>query len=129
MSETLGLYIQIPFCASKCSFCNFSSRVAPASAYDGYVCSLGREVELLPQLVEAEEILPDLLALPVDTLYLGGGTPSLLGSDKLRRLIGSVRGRFRFAKSCEATIEITPGSADEALLAALIALGFNRLRI
>jgi len=129
MAETLGLYIQIPFCASKCSFCNFSSRVAPASVYDGYVQSLGREAELLPQLMEAEGILPDFIALPADTLYLGGGTPSLLGAEGLRRLFEPIHGRFRFAEPCEATIEITPGSADEALLGTLIELGVNRLSI
>src|SRR6266581_3309580 len=83
---TLGLYIQFPFCASKCSFCNFSSQVAPARVLDVYCQALEREIECLPQIYEAEDSelsggadagLAAVLALPVDTIYLGGGTPSL----------------------------------------------------
>ena len=129
MQETLGLYIQVPFCASKCSFCNFSSQVAPASVYDSYVQSLRREAELLPRFIEAEGISPNFLALPVESLYLGGGTPSLLGADRLHDLFEHIHGRFRFAERVEATIEITPGSSDEELLSNLLALGMNRLSI
>ncbi len=125
MPDSFGLYIQIPFCVSKCSFCNFSSRVAPASAYDRYLQSLATEVRLLPQFIES----PDFLSLPVDTLYAGGGTPSLLGPDRLRRLFDQLERRFGFSEGLEATVEITPGSAGESLLNCLIELGVNRLSI
>ncbi|MGH9375687.1 MAG: radical SAM family heme chaperone HemW [Terriglobia bacterium] len=127
MPETLGLYLQIPFCASKCSFCNFSSRVAPASVYDRYVQNLEIEMALLPQFIGAEGT--DFLSLPVDTVYLGGGTPSLLGACRLQRLFEHIRRRFSFSGKLEATIEITPGSADEPLLNSLVALGMNRLSV
>src|SRR5215472_5962523 len=81
--ETLGIYVQVPFCASKCSFCNFSSKVALAGALDAYCKALEREIACLPALYEASQIRQRALALPVDTVYVGGGTPSLLGGEPL----------------------------------------------
>lgn len=130
----LGLYVQIPFCASKCSFCNFSSTVSPAKTVSDYVASLESEIELLP--LESGEpanthsrIPTSLLKLPVDSVYLGGGTPTLLGAEGLTRLFAALHSRFQFDAQAEITIEMTPGSADHELLTACRALGINRLSI
>ncbi len=127
--ETLGVYVQIPFCASKCSFCNFSSQVAPAGALDPYCRALEQEIAHLPALYAASQLGPDVLALPVDTLYFGGGTPSLLGEERLRRIVSALHGRFRHCKTVEFTLEVTPGSANDHLLEAVLRLGANRLSI
>lgn len=133
---TLGAYIQIPFCSSKCSFCNFSSKVAAARTLEGYLGSLEREIDLLPCLLGSENrggagerVLSGFLALPVDSLYLGGGTPTLAGSDGLSRIFAGLRRKFLFADAPEITLEMTPGSADAGLLTVCRELGINRLSV
>lgn len=125
--ESLGLYIQVPFCASKCSFCNFSSQVAPSSVFESYVAAIAREAALFPQLCGHIGVHEGLARLPVDTVYLGGGTPTLLGAAKLEKIFDALRLHFKMNEVIETTIEMTPGSADDALLDRLINLGVNRL--
>ncbi|HEV2381214.1 MAG TPA: radical SAM family heme chaperone HemW [Terriglobia bacterium] len=132
--RSLGVYVQIPFCSSKCTFCNFSSKVAPASDLTAYLASLEREIDLLPQLAcksgnQDGRVSTDLLNSPVDSAYLGGGTPTLAGAKELTRLFTALRARFQFDITPEITIEMTPGSANPGLLAACRALGINRLSI
>jgi len=127
--ETLGIYVQVPFCASKCSFCNFTSKVGLAGALDVYCHALEQEIACLPAFLEASEIPQELLALPVDTVYIGGGTPSLLGAERLGRLVSALRARFKPCEVAEFTLEVTPGSADNDLLKALRRLGVDRLSI
>jgi oxygen-independent coproporphyrinogen III oxidase len=127
--ETLGVYIQVPFCASKCSFCNFTSKVGLAGALDVYCHALEQEIACLPAVLEATQIGQKLLTLPIDTVYIGGGTPSLLGVERLGRIVSALRGRFKPCETAEFTLEVTPGSADDDLLNALLRLGVNRLSI
>lgn len=127
--DNLGIYIQVPFCASKCSFCNFSSRVALTSVFDRYCQALVREIERLPEIYAAAGIGRELLGLRADTIYLGGGTPSLVGGERLRAIFQVLGQRFQIAPEPEATLEITPGSADESFLQGARALGVNRLSI
>lgn len=127
--DTLGVYVQVPFCASKCSFCNFSSKVAPSSVYDAYCSALLTEVGMLPQVYAREEITPTLCDLMVDTVYFGGGTPSLLGAQRLHRIVHAMRARFQFSDSPEFTLEATPGSVDRAFCDSALEFGINRLSI
>ncbi|MGD0695454.1 MAG: radical SAM family heme chaperone HemW [Terriglobia bacterium] len=127
--DNLGLYIQVPFCASKCTFCNFSSKVVPASAFDAYCEALGIEVANLPSIYERAGILTTICELSADSVYFGGGTPSLLGVERLRMLVDALRARFHFSHSPEFTLEVTPGSADERFLAAAREMGINRLSV
>ncbi len=127
--DNLGIYIQVPFCSSKCSFCNFSSRVSGASVLDPYTSALETEIGRLPELHARAGIDAGLLDLPVDTLYFGGGTPSLLGVERLTRVVAALRERFRFRGEVEFTIELTPGSADDDFLRSAFGLGINRLSI
>ncbi len=125
--ETLGVYIQVPFCASKCSFCNFSSRVARVDVYDRYCRALAEEIDRLPEYYKSAALAANPFEIPVDTVYVGGGTPSLLGSDRIERIGADLHRRFRFASDVEFTMEVTPGSADENFLKHALALGINRL--
>ncbi len=125
--ETLGVYIQIPFCSSKCSFCNFSSRVVPGNWADAYCRALLQELERLPALYEAAGVGQRLFGLPVDTLYIGGGTPPLLGPERLRTVLGALSGRLTLSGLREFTIEVTPGSAHDDFLEAVRVFGVNRL--
>lgn len=127
--DTLGLYIQVPFCASKCSFCNFSSRVARSDVYDRYCQALAQEIEGLPVFYLSGGVSDHLLETPVDSVYFGGGTPSLLGGERLSQIIADLHRRFRVASAAEFTMEVTPGSADKDFLRQALALGINRLSI
>lgn len=128
-TETLGVYLQVPFCASKCSFCNFSSRVGNPRAIAQYASALGSEIERLPEFYARSSVRADLLSLLVDSVYFGGGTPSLLGARELEEICAALRRRFRFAPSVEFTLEATPGSADQGFLELARALGISRLSV
>jgi putative oxygen-independent coproporphyrinogen III oxidase len=125
--ETLGLYIQVPFCASKCSFCNFSSRVARGDVYDRYCRALAEETGRLPDDYKSVALATNPLELPANSVYMGGGTPSLLGSDRIGKILLALYRRFRFAPDIEFTMEVTPGSADKDFLNHVLVLGVNRL--
>ena len=128
--ETLGIYIQIPFCSSKCSFCNFSSQVARAGVFEEYCRAFEIEIESVASVcAEAAGCLTQVLTLPVDTLYFGGGTPTIVGFERLARICSRLESRFRLAGTPEFTIEVTPGSADEVFLRRLRDIGVNRLSI
>ena len=127
--ETLGVYIQVPFCASKCSFCNFSSRVARADAYDVYCQAVVQEIESLPEIYARAGIAPATFEKTVDSVYIGGGTPSLLGTDRLNSIVAGLHRLFRFGSNVEFTLEVTPGSADKDFLNQALTLGINRLSI
>ncbi|HXJ93578.1 MAG TPA: radical SAM family heme chaperone HemW [Terriglobia bacterium] len=133
---TLGVYIQIPFCSSKCSFCNFSSKVAPAKTLEDYLGNLEREIDLLPRALGSlndgaagKRVSSSFLALPVNSVYLGGGTPTLAGADGLNRIFAALRRQFLFASVPEVTLEMTPGSADAGLLTVCRQQGINRLSV
>jgi oxygen-independent coproporphyrinogen-3 oxidase len=122
-SDALGLYLSIPFCRSKCTFCNFASGVYPASDHARYV------ERLIADLAAARPWAGRMGAhLPrrVDTVYLGGGTPSLLAPELLARLFAAMRAQFDIAPDAEITVECAPGQLDEATLEALVAAGVNR---
>ena len=132
--NTLGVYVQVPLCSSKCAFCNFTSKVAPADAVQAYLTSLECEIGLLPRLLRGDRgrlprVSGRFLALPVDSIYLGGGTPTLAGPQGLERLFDALRQRFCITAAPEITLETTPGSADSRLLAVCRHLGINRLSI
>jgi len=129
MTETLGIYIQVPFCASKCSFCNFSSRVGRPGEFDAYCDALAAEIDRLPHFYGQAGIKTRALLLPVDSIYIGGGTPSLFGAERLKRILDALGRCFDLSGSLEFTLEVSPGSAAGDFLRDVRALGANRLSI
>jgi putative oxygen-independent coproporphyrinogen III oxidase len=129
MTESLGIYVQVPFCSSKCSFCNFSSRVGGRDELQRYSEALRAEIQDLPGFYSRSGFANRLSSLPVDTIYFGGGTPTLLGSDRLQGLIEGLEQSFELRSPLEFTVETTPGSADDDLLRRLRQLSVNRLSI
>jgi oxygen-independent coproporphyrinogen III oxidase len=122
----LGLYISIPFCRAKCTYCNFASGVYPASEHARYV------ERLIDDMAAAEDWAARMgLELPrrVDTVYLGGGTPSLLAPELLERLFSAMRARFDFEPDAEITVECAPGQIPDGTLGALQAVGVNRVSL
>lgn len=125
----LGVYVQVPFCASKCSFCNFSSGVDRDSVFDPYTQALRRELAQWPRSAREYGITPETFDAPVDTVYIGGGTPTLLGRERLKTVVDALRARLPWAEEVEFTLETTPGAASLDLLGVLTELGVNRLSV
>ena len=124
--EALGLYISIPFCRSKCTYCNFASGVYPASEHKRYVDRLIEDLAAAPAWAERMGVE---LPRRVDTIYLGGGTPSLLEPELLARLFAAMRWEFDLEPDAEITVECAPGQLADQTLEALVAAGVNRVSL
>src|SRR6185437_13800797 len=110
-----GLYVHIPFCSSRCSYCDFATGLYQSELAERYVRGLVREISSSPYSGEN-----------VDTIYFGGGTPSLLAPSQLERILAVVHDKFKIAAEAEITLEINPGSATPEKLRAFRSLGVNR---
>ncbi len=119
----IGIYISVPFCRTKCSFCNFASGVVSKSAFARYVdrvvADLGAS-QALAQRVGAQ------LDPNVDSIYLGGGTPTVLEGEQLVRIFDAVRVNFRVRPDAEITVECAPGTLTDGVLETLLRCGVNR---
>ena len=118
--DTLGIYISVPFCRSKCTYCNFASGVFPSSF-------MGRYVERVGEDLEAAGVRFSGMPRAADTIYLGGGTPSLLPPDLLKALFAAIRGHFEVASEAEITVECAPGQLADDALDAMLECGVNRI--
>ena len=125
-SDNLGIYISIPFCRSKCTYCNFASGVYPASDHARYVDRLIEDMSAAGKWAASMGV-----ALPrkVDTIYLGGGTPSLLEPGLIARLFGAIRAEFAIEPDAEITVECAPGQIADETLVALAEAGVNRVSL
>lgn len=117
---TLGLYLHIPFCKSKCAYCDFYSLAGSEARMDDYTAALARDLR---------DTAPRAQGYTVDTVYFGGGTPSYLGGARLVRLLDTVRAHYALAPDAEITLEANPDSADAHTLRMLRAAGFDRLSL
>lgn len=116
MKKEIGLYVHIPFCVRKCAYCDFASFAGREKDMVPYVDRLIREAK--------EKSSPDLV---VSTLYIGGGTPSLLPPWLMDALLFALEAAFDFAPGAEKTCECNPGTVTESFLETLCRHGFNRL--
>lgn len=117
---TLGIYVQVPFCQSKCTYCNFHTGVFSSGLYEPYVEAVCREIEI-GERTRGESNLP-----AVDTVYVGGGTPSLLATAALARLLAAIRESFT-SDWREVTLEADPETITVEKARAWLAAGFNRI--
>ena len=119
--KPLGLYIHIPFCKSKCIYCDFYSLPRAEDRMDRYVSALCRQLAEIAQRTTAHT---------VDSVYLGGGTPSYLGEKRLRRILKTVKKHYHLSRDAEITLEANPDSAgDWRALRSLRRAGMNRLSL
>ncbi len=122
----LGLYISVPFCRTKCSYCNFASDVFSKSAYENYV------TRLLEDIADSRQLASELgcaLEDTADSIYLGGGTPSILDAEQLLRIFAAVRDQFAVTSDAEITVECAPGTLTPALIETLRQCGVNRVSL
>ncbi len=126
----LGLYIHVPFCSAICNYCNFNRGLFDADLKTRYVEALIGEIALAGRAGQPGLGAGDgRQAVPIaaDTIYFGGGTPSLLDSDEVARIIGAARAAFDVAADAEVTLEANPETVSEPRLSAFRAAGANRL--
>lgn len=114
------IYVHIPFCVKKCSYCDFASGPASGAQIEAYVNALIKEIALRqPSWSQGE----------VSTLFIGGGTPSLLSPWQMGRILDALHGAFPFEDKAECTCEANPGTLTEEFLQALCRGGINRLSL
>ncbi len=118
MGNTLGLYLHIPFCRSKCDYCDFYSLAGQDDRMDDYQKALLRHIA---------ETAPRTKKQVVNSVYIGGGTPSYYGEKRLLELLSTVRKKFTLSKDVEITLEANPDSVDLKSLRRLRRAGVNRL--
>ena len=114
-SDLLGLYLHIPFCSSICNYCNFNRGLYDETLKTRYVAALRQEIAAAPD------------GLRADTIFFGGGTPSLLEPGEIASIIRSVRDRFDLADGAEITLETNPETVDRDKLERFRGAGVNRL--
>ena len=120
-AKPLGLYVHIPFCRQKCSYCDFYSLPHSEEKMDAYTAALVRHLE---------EVAPQAAAHVVDTVYIGGGTPTYLGAARLKTILTAIRKRYRLSHDAEITVEANPDSAcDVKALRTLHRAGVNRVSL
>jgi oxygen-independent coproporphyrinogen III oxidase len=123
---TLGLYISVPFCRTKCSYCNFASDVFSRSVFERYVervyADMKRANETVAQIGGRFERI-------VDSVYLGGGTPTVLEITQLRRMFVAISQNFEVRPDAEVTVECAPGTLTPAVIEALQGCGVNRVSL
>lgn len=123
---SLGIYISVPFCRSKCTYCNFASGVFSAGQMAAYIERLCDDISSSRAIA-----LPRgaIVAGFVDSVYLGGGTPSLLPPAHLTSLFDAIAKEHEVAAGAEITVECAPGTLTEPILQALVACGVNRVSL
>ena len=118
MKDKISLYIHIPFCVRKCLYCDFPSFSGMESIFDDYVRMLCREID---------ETYSDYRGMEVKSIFVGGGTPSVLPPALLGRISDKIFSRFDVDSKAEITIETNPGTLDAKKLAEMKSMYFNRL--
>ena len=119
MMERLSIYIHVPFCIRKCEYCDFYS-----------LCDLSLRADYVEALImQIKDFRSEAKNKLVDTIYFGGGTPSLLSGEEIVRILKTVRSVFRVSDDAEITMEANPGTLDPEKLSAYHAAGVNRLSL
>ncbi|MBI3958433.1 MAG: radical SAM family heme chaperone HemW, partial [Chloroflexi bacterium] len=117
-AEPLGLYVHIPFCEKKCPYCDFNTYAKLRNLFQSYVDALCMELELWAARLDGRTI---------QTIFVGGGTPTVLSLAQLSQIFETIRRCYRLDPVCEITSEANPGTVDQAKFAGLVGLGVNRL--
>ena len=120
MANVVGVYLHIPFCRSKCDYCDFYSMPAGDDLMDRYQKAL---------LTQIKSMVPRLKGRTVDTIYIGGGTPSYYGEKRLQELLGYLQRHLSVAKNAEITVECNPDTVDLKSMVRLRKAGVNRISL
>lgn len=125
MQQRVGIYIHIPFCERKCTYCNFNTTDFFEDLAERYIKAVSREIARLGDgLMQTTGSRAE-----VDSIYFGGGTPSIVAADQLAKLIGSCRSAFLVAPAAEITIEVNPATLSQTRIAEWLSSGINRASV
>ena len=120
--KEIGLYIHIPFCKKKCYYCDFISYSQTENIYKKYVDALLKNIEYYSKKINIKNY-------KVNTIYIGGGTPSIINSSEIVDIIKYIKEKFDVLEGAEITIEVNPGTVDEKKILDYKSVGINRLSI
>lgn len=123
----LSLYVHIPWCVQKCPYCDFNSHALPSAARGA--AAIPESDYLAALLADLESALPLVWGRRIDSIFFGGGTPSLLSGEGLDQLLAALRSRLPFLPGAEITLEANPGTVEAARFAAFREAGINRLSL
>jgi oxygen-independent coproporphyrinogen-3 oxidase len=126
VSVPLGIYISVPFCRTKCSYCNFASDVFSRAVFERYVERVCADIEKAPQVAVE---MGGQFEREVDSIYLGGGTPTVLDAGQLERMFNAVRHQFEVERDAEVTVECAPGTLTAGVVESLLRCGVNRVSL
>src|ERR1700733_3955012 len=122
----LGIYVSVPFCRTKCSYCNFASDVFSRAVFERYVDRVCSDVAQAPHTAKE---MAGQIEHAVDSIYLGGGTPTVLEPEQLKRIFDAVRRQFAVAPDVEVTVECAPGTLAPSVIEGLLRCGVNRVSL
>ena len=123
---SLGIYISVPFCRTKCSYCNFASDVFSKAVFEKYVDRVCADIA---RNRETAAEIGGRVEHQVDSIYLGGGTPTVLDPAQLRRIFDAIRSQFLVIPDAEITVECAPGTVSAEILDTLNYCGVNRVSL
>ncbi len=118
MAEQIGIYVHIPFCKSKCDYCDFYSLVGKEGRMDDYLRALVTHIKETAKVTRGYQ---------VDTVYIGGGTPSIFGEKRLKAILSTIRRHFDVSREAEITVECNPDSVSKTFFTAVRRAGINRI--
>ncbi len=122
----LGIYISVPFCRTKCSYCNFASDVFSRTVFARYVDRVCADIKNAPQVASE---MGGQMQRAADSIYLGGGTPTVLDGAQLERVFATVRSQFDVVPGAEITVECAPGTLTPGTIESLLRCGVNRVSL
>ena len=122
----LGLYISVPFCRTKCTYCNFASDVFSRAVFEKYITRVCAEIAAAP---ETARQMGGSFEWSADSIYFGGGTPTLLDVTQMERLFVSIRQNCEVSRDAEITVECAPGTLLPEKIEALARCGVNRVSL
>jgi oxygen-independent coproporphyrinogen III oxidase len=123
---SLGLYISVPFCRTKCSYCNFASDVFSRAVFERYVERVATDIH---HAAETAKEVGGQFESSIDSIFLGGGTPTILDIEQLERLFVTISQKFEIENDAEITVECAPGTLSPAMIEALRRCGANRVSL
>jgi len=122
----LGLYVSVPFCRTKCSYCNFASDVFSRAVFERYVERVAADIH---HAEETAQQMGGVFESSVDSIFLGGGTPTILDITQLERLFVTISQKFALHADTEITVECAPGTLSPAMIGSLRRCGVNRVSL
>ena len=128
--KKIGIYIHIPFCKQKCKYCDFVSFQCMDNKMEDYFNYLTQEIIDKAEEVNIKKEDNNLKeCIEIDTIYIGGGTPSIVSEKYIEKIISEIQKNYKVSKNAEITIEINPGTVDENKLKKYFQIGINRISI